>query len=107
MSPRMKDVAARILIQYFRLKDGGVTDREVLNELLWSKRSRQDMMDSLNMEKENFQMELTKLRKKGFLLDGDEIQPRFIPHRNKDDARFMLQVVYDWSSTQHPIRSEE
>ena len=107
LSPRMKDVAARILMQYFRLKEGGVSDKEVLNELLWSKRSRQDMMDSLGMAKENFQMELTKLRKTQFLVNGEEINPRYIPHRNIDDARFMLQVVYDWSSKDKPIRNAE
>lgn len=107
MSPRMKDVAARILIQYFRLKDGGVSDKEVLYELLWSKRSRQDMMDSLRMTKDNFQMELTKLRRKDFLLDGDEINLRYMPHRVKDEPRFLLQIMYDWSSPKNPIRNEE
>ena len=103
----MRDVAARILMQYFRLKDSGVSDKEVLYELLWSKRSRQDMMDSLGMEEGNFRMELAKLRKWGFLINGEEINLKYIPHMVKDGQRYLLQVMYDWSTHENPIRNAE
>ena len=102
---REKDVAARIILQYFKFKDN-VQDPEVLRELLWSRKSRKDIMDSLKMSQAHFQMVLAKLRTAGVLVDGD-INPRYIPHRKADDQRFMLQIVYDWSSPKNPIRREQ
>ena len=104
LTTREKDGAARILMQYFKFKDN-VSDPDVLRELLWSKRSRQDMMDSLKMSRAYFQVVLTKLANIGFLQDGD-INPRFLPHTVPGDSRFMLQVVFDWSSKKNPIHRE-
>lgn len=105
LTSREKDVAARIILQYFKFKDS-VPDPEVLRDLLWSRKSRKDIMDSLKMSQAHFQMVLAKLRTAGVLVDGD-INPRYIPHRRADDERFMLQIVYDWSSPKNPIRREQ
>lgn len=102
LTARERDVAARILAQYFKLKDN-VPDPEVLRDVLWSRKSRKDMMDSLKMSQAHFQMVLAKLRQAEFLIDGD-VNPRYIPHKT-DDPRFMLQIVYDWSSPENPIRN--
>lgn len=104
LTAREKDVAARILMQYFKFRDN-VPDPDVLEELLWSKTSRKDMMDSLKMSAAHFQLVLTKLKSVGFLNDM-EINPRFLPHTIQGDSRFMLQVVFDWSSAKHPINRE-
>lgn len=102
LTAREKDVAARILAQYFRFRDS-VPDTEVLRDLLWSRKSRKDIMDSLRMSQAHFQMVLAKLKASGFIKDWD-VNPRFIPHKLQGDSRFMLQVVFDWSSERNPIR---
>ena len=101
LTSRERDVAARILAQYFRLKDN-VEDPEVLRDILWSRKSRKDMMDSLGMTQAHFQMVLAKLKKAEVLLDGD-INPRYIPHMG-EDPRFMLQIIYDWSTEEDKVR---
>lgn len=104
LTARERDVAARIIVQYFRLKEG-VQDPEVLRDVLWSKKSRKDMMDSLKMSQPHFQMVLAKLKNSGFLVDGT-VNSRYIPNIG-DDPRFCLQIVYDWSSKDNPIRHAE
>lgn len=104
LTSREKDVAARIIMQYFKFK-GSVDDREVLKELLWSRSSRKDIMDSLKMSQAHFQMVLAKLRSAGVIKDGD-LNPRYIPGRIEGERRFMLQIVYDWSSPKKPIDRE-
>lgn len=106
LTAREKDVAARILQQYFKFKDS-VSDPDVLKELMWSRSSRVDIMTSLKMSQAHFQMVVAKLKAAGILIDG-EFNPRYIPHKVIDEPRFMLQIVYDWSSPKSPIvRSEE
>lgn len=102
LAARERDVAARILAQYFKLKDN-VPDPEVLRDVLWSRKSRKDMMESLKMSQAHFQMVIGKLKKAEFLI-GEDINPRYIPHKT-EEPRFMLQVVYDWSTPENPIRS--
>lgn len=105
LTAREKDVAARLLMQYFKFRES-VPDDDVLRDLLWSRKSRTDMMASLGMSQAHFQMVLAKLKSAGFLKDGD-INPRFLPHKVEGDSRFMLQVVFDWSSERNPIRRAE
>lgn len=101
---RERDVAARILAQWFRLKDT-TNDPELLKELLWSKTSRQDMMASLGMSPAHFQLVLRHLKAANVLVD-DMINPKYIPHKSDGDPRFMLQIVFDWSSASNPVRNE-
>ncbi len=101
LTARERDVAARLLMQYFRFKEN-IKEKEILNELLWSHASRKDIMQSLKISQAHFQIILTKLRNAGFLV-GMEINPRFIPHKVQGDSRFMLEVVFDWSSENLPI----
>lgn len=63
------------------------------------------MMASLGMSQAHFQMVLAKLKESGVLQNGD-INPRYIPHKT-EDPRFLLQIVYDWSSQSNPIRNAE
>jgi len=105
LTARERDVAARILMQYFKFRDS-VDDPAVLRDLLWSKTSRKDLMRSLKISQAHFQIILNKLKSAGFLLEWD-INPRFIPHKVADESRFMLQVVFDWSSNNHPINREK
>lgn len=100
LTDRETDVAARILQQYFRLKDS-IPDPEVLKEVLWSQTSRKDIRESLGMSPAHFQMILASLKRSGFLVNGD-INKSFIPHRT-GDPRFVLQIVFDWSSPSNPI----
>lgn len=113
LQPRAQDVAARILLQYFRFKDSispEVTNeadkKELLKAVLWSKKSRQDMMVALGMSPEHFQMIIGKLKKADFLRPDDEINPRYIPNKLPGERRFMMQIVYDWSTQLNPIRNE-
>lgn len=104
LTSREKEVAARILSYYFKLK-ASIQDPEVLRDLLWSRKTRKDMMESLNMTPAHFQMVLKKLRQAQFIVDGD-INIRFIPHKT-DDSRFMLAVYFNWSDAKHPIHGKE
>lgn len=100
LTDRERDVAARIIAQYFKLKPK-ISDPAVLEEVLWSETSRKDMRESLKMSSAYFQMILGKLRKIGFLT-ADGVNPRFLPHMG-DEPRFMLSIVFDWSSPSNPI----
>lgn len=102
LSSREKDVAARILIQYFKLKES-IQDPEVLREVLWSQNSRKDMRESLGMSQAHFQMILGKLRSSEFLVDG-HVNDVYIPHMT-EDPRFMLCIMFDWSSKTNPINN--
>ena len=100
LTARERDVAARIIAQYFRLKES-IPDPEVLREVLWSQTSRKDMRESLGISQAYFQMVLAKLKTSGVLVNGD-INPKYIPHKT-DEPRFMLSVVYDWSTPSKPV----
>lgn len=100
MSAREKDVAARILLQYFTLKNR-VQDPSLLQELLFSAPSKNDMRESLGMSKAHFQMKLAALREARFLLEHDEINPKYLPHRS--GPKFFLGVVIDSSSEKNPV----
>lgn len=104
LTARERDVAARILMQYFRFKES-VQDPEVVRDLLWSKKSRNDIKASLQMSDAHFKMILGKLRTSGFIKDGN-IDGQYIPHKVPGENRFMLAVVYDWSTPQNPIHRE-
>ena len=105
LTAREMDVAARIIAQYFRLRES-IPDPEVLRDVLWSTKSRKDMMTSLGMSQAHFQMKLAKLKSVGVLVDG-AINPKYIPSKVPGESRFMLQVVYDWSSPRNPISNVE
>ena len=104
LTSRERDVAARIIAQYFYLKKS-IPDPEVLKDVLWSHRSRKDMRESLRMSPAHFQMVLAKLRENGVIRDND-LDPRYIPHKGTE-PRFMLSIVFDWSSPNNPIKNEE
>lgn len=100
LTSRERDVAARLLKQYFRLKSN-IDDPEVLKDVLWSRTSRKDMMASLGMSPAHFQMTLAKLKKAGIIVN-DGPNPKFIPHIGQD-PRHMLCIVFDWSSSVNRI----
>ena len=103
LTPREKDVAARILQQYFKLKSSmpDDSDPDVLIELLWSRNSRKDMIASLEMTQPHFQMTLGKLRESGFL-EGDKIGAKYLPSMIPGGKLLVLQVMFDWSSSSNP-----
>lgn len=104
LTSRERDVAARIIAQYFKLKDK-IQDPVVLREVLWSQTSRKDMRESLGMSTAHFQMTLGKLRDAGLLI-GNDIEPRYIPHIN-DEPRFLLSILFDWSSKNNPVNAQK
>jgi hypothetical protein len=104
LTPRERDVAARIIAQYFRLKES-IPDPEVLRDVLWSQKSRKDMRESLKMSQAHFQMVLAKLRENQVLVD-DTLNPAYIPHKG-DSPRYLLGVFFDWSSPENPIKNEK
>jgi len=103
LTPRERDVAARIIAQRYHLLSS-ISDPEVLKEVMWSQTSRKDMRDSLGMSSAQFQMILATLREHDFLVDGD-VNPRYIPHLT-DEPRFLLSVLFDWSSPTNPVNNE-
>ena len=61
------------------------------------------MRESLKMSQAHFQMILAKLREAEVLVNGD-INPKYIPHID-ENPRFMLSIVFDWSSQSNPINN--
>lgn len=104
LTSRERDVAARIIQQYFKLRER-CSDPVLLRELLWSQQSRKDMRDSLGMSQANFQMVLKSLREANILVDGD-LNKAYIPNMS-DEPRFMMCVMYDWSTPQNPVDGKE
>lgn len=104
LTARERDVAARIIAQYFKLKDN-IPDPVVLKEVMWSNTSKKDMRESLGMSPAHFQMILAKLRASEVIVNGD-INPRYIPHITSE-PRFMLSFVFDWSSKSNPINAQQ
>lgn len=104
LTSRERDVAARIIAQYFRLKES-IPDPEVLRDVLWSQKSRKDMRESLKMSPAHFQMVLAKLKENQVIVN-DDINPAYIPHKT-DEPRFLLGIFYDWSSSENPIKNEK
>ena len=113
LTAREREVAARLLQQYYKFRENIVNadspndpeKQEVLRDLLWSKKSRSDIMASLKMSPAHFQMVIAKLRTAGFLISND-INPNYLPHKRQGESRFVLMVVYDWSTPRNPIRRE-
>ena len=100
LTSRERDVAARLIKQYYLLKEN-IEDPEVLRDVMWSRTSRKDMMTSLGMSPAHFQIVLGKLKKAGLIVN-DELNGKFIPPKTSD-PRFMLCVVFDWSSPTNRI----
>ena len=100
LTSREKDVFARIIEQYFILKNK-VEDEDLLTEFLWTNSSRKDMRESLGISQPHFQMILAELRKAG-VLNGEKINARYLPHLS-DEPRLGLFVTFDWSSVNNPI----
>lgn len=105
LTAREKDVAARVIAQYFRLKET-VQDPVLMKEVLWSHSSRKDMRESLGMTQAHFQMVLMKLKAAHVIVEDGNLNERFIPHMS-DDPRFMLSIIFDWSSPSNPAKSGE
>jgi phage terminase large subunit GpA-like protein len=101
LTAREKDVAARILEQYFRFKKV-VDDDETLKELLWSHTSRKDMRESLSLSQPYFQAVLASLKQHGFLTPDGGVESRYIPRLSGDPAHMLL-VLFDWSTPQNPV----
>lgn len=100
LTAREKDVAARILKQYLKLKES-IADPNVLKEVLWSKTSRADMMASLGISQAHFQIILAHLKKAGFLVNG-EVMAKYIP-KIDSNPRVILCTVFDWSTPENRI----
>lgn len=104
LTTRERDVAARVIAQYVKLRQS-ISDPAVLDEVLWSQTSRNDMRESLKMSKPYFQMVVGKLREVGIITETG-INSRFLPHMT-DNPRYILSVVFDWSSPSNPIKKDE
>jgi hypothetical protein len=104
LTTRERDVAARIIAQYIKLRKN-VSDPAVLEEVLWSQTSRKDMRESLGMSTAYFQMVLGKLREIGMITQGG-VHPKYVPHMT-DEPRYMLSILFDWSSAKNPIVRDE
>lgn len=100
LAMREKDVFAKILEQYFKIREQ-CDDPVLCREILWSAPSKTDMRNALGMSQPHFQMVLGKLRENGVLKDNI-INPRYVPHIKQDSNTFELRVVFDYSTTDMP-----
>ena len=73
----------------------------LLKELLWSQQSKKDIRESLGMSSAHFQMILKALREAKVIVNGD-LNRAYIPNKT-NDPRFIMCIVYDWSSPTNPV----
>jgi len=105
LTKRDREVMARILQQYFRLKNS-IPDKELFHDVMWSFNSRKDMRESLQMTPAHFQIAIGKLRKAGVLDANNDLNPRYIPHKT-EGSLFILNVIFDWSSESNPVHAQQ
>lgn len=103
LTSRERDVAARVIAQYLKLQKS-ISDPVVLDEVLWSQTSRNDMRESLKMSKPYFQMIVGKLKEVGIITDLG-INRNYLPDMT-EEPRFLLSILFDWSSSVNPIKRD-
>lgn len=105
LTVREKDVAARIIEQYFKFREA-TEDDETLKELLWTHTSRKDMRESLGLSQPYFQIVLARLKQAGFLKADGGIEERYIPRVTGRPFHTLL-VLFDMSTPQNPVHATE
>lgn len=88
------EILAVILKKRFELAQM-ITDDDMVDSFLFSTEVRDQIIAEANESKANFQVVLSKLRKKNIILEGGKINKKFIPNLDKNSSRFDLMVIFD------------
>lgn len=102
LTKRERDVMARVLAQYFKLREK-TSDPAIITEMLWSSNSKKDMRESLHVSPAHFNIIISKLKKNGVLEKDGSIVRRYIPNLDVSDTRFFMLICFDWSSDKQPV----
>lgn len=103
LTNREIDVIVAILIQRYRLSLS-ISDPELLEEVLMNSDTKRKVKAMCNMNENNFQVVMCKLRKNKVLINigqnerGKEkyiISPKFIPNISSDDPKAKLTILFE------------
>lgn len=68
-----------------------ILDETILTQVLFNKESKDEIIEKLNLKDiQTFENKASQLRKKGIILEGNKIDPRYIPQVNKDLKMFRI-----------------
>lgn len=82
------NVAAELVYKYNEIRKNN-DDQDTIYAMLMSKPSLEDMREKLNLNKNNFNVILSHLRSKNFLI-GSKINKVFIPNLTGDEFRLLF-----------------
>ena len=103
LTNREIDVIVAILIQRYRLSLS-ISDPELLEEVLMNTDTKRKVKAMCNMNENNFQVVMCKLRKNKVIINigGSErgtekyiISPKFIPNINSEDTKAKLTILFE------------
>lgn len=72
-----------------------ITDDNVIDSYLFSKEIREQIIEETGESKSNFQVALSKMRKKGIIINSNQLNKKFIPPLSKDSKRFDLMFLFE------------
>jgi len=91
---RERDVLATFIKKRFELAKS-ITDEQLVDKILFSKDSVNEVKKDCNISKSYFKMVMIKLRKTKAIIDG-KINPKFMPKNLAyDDKSFQLLFYFD------------
>jgi len=95
MVPREMDVVAELLKNRYELSKV-ITDQNLLEKIALNTDSREKARAACDLTAPHFQVIMSKLKKAG-VIDGDRINPRFIPNIKEDtsDGTFKLLLIFN------------
>lgn len=71
-----------------------ITDQKLLDEILFSEKTRREIRNTCNISLQHFQVVLGKLKKANVIINGG-INPKMIPHIEEEKGSFKLLFNFD------------
>ena len=112
LRPRECVVAARYLEKHYKLSKV-VSDKNILDQILFSNETRAEIRNDLGMDSNSLQVIMTSLRKANVIIQEHRnkhartpmLNPRFIPQVNEETGTFQLLMF--WRIAPTPEESPE
>lgn len=99
LSSKEIEVAAWFLEQYIK-KKGNITDEALLNQFIFSAESKRNIKKILNMSSNYFQVLFKVLKSKGFIINNERINPKYIPAFNNDGDIILCYIIKNNANNQ-------
>ena len=72
-----------------------ITDDGLVDSFLFSKETRDQMLEESGESRNNFQVVLSNFRKQGIVLPGNKLNKKFIPNITRNSNRFDFMIIFD------------